>query len=132
VDYLGVVDAAAIGERFRALALAPELDERQRRLSTAAEARSASRGWDPDDCTRAGDRRRHDPQGNHRARDRARPGAWAGPPISDGRKPVAETDPDLVKDLERLVDAYTRPALIEPPAESGEQRKGLSMLTPST
>ena len=30
-------------------------------------------------------------------------------------------------DLERLVDACTRPALIEPPAESGEQRKGLSM-----
>jgi hypothetical protein len=61
VDYLGVVDEAAIGERFRALALAAELDERQRRLWAVAEARSAARGWDPGDCTRAGDRRRHDP-----------------------------------------------------------------------
>ena len=39
---MGVVDEAAIGERFRALA--GELDERQRRLWAAAEARSAGRG----------------------------------------------------------------------------------------
>ena len=37
-----MVDEVAIGERFRALA--GELDERQRRLWAAAEARSAGRG----------------------------------------------------------------------------------------
>jgi hypothetical protein len=37
-----VIDEAAIGERFSALA--PELDERRRRLSAAAEARSHPRG----------------------------------------------------------------------------------------
>lgn len=38
----GVIDEVAIGERFRALA--PEFDERRRRLWAAAEARSHGRG----------------------------------------------------------------------------------------
>jgi phytoene dehydrogenase-like protein len=42
IEDWGVVDEAAIGERFRALA--PELDERRRRLWAAAEARAAGRG----------------------------------------------------------------------------------------
>ena len=103
---MGVVDEAAIGERFRALA--GELDERQRRLWAAAEARSAGRGGIAataratgiaEDTIRKGIRELESGHGPGRGRVR-RPGG--------GRKRVAETDPDLVKDLERLVDAGTR------------------------
>jgi Rhodopirellula transposase DDE domain len=101
---VGVVDEIAIGERFRALA--GELDERQRRLW--AEARSAGRGGIAAtaratgiaaDTIRKGIRELESGHSPGRGRAR-RPGA--------GRKRVTESDPDLVRDLERLVDAGTR------------------------
>ena len=96
----------AIGERFRALA--GELDERQRRLWAAAEARSAGRGGISataratgiaEDTIRKGIRELESGQGPGRGRVR-RPGG--------GRKRITETDPGLIKDLERLVDAGSR------------------------
>jgi Rhodopirellula transposase DDE domain len=101
-----VVDEVAIGERFRALA--GELDERQRRLWAAAEARSAGRGGIAataratgiaPDTIRKGieELERGESPGRGRVR---RPGG--------GRKRASERDPDLVRDLERLVDAGTR------------------------
>ena len=103
---MGVVDEAAIGERFRALA--GELDERQRRLWAAAEARSAGRGGIAAtsratgiaaDTIRKGIRELESGASPGRGRVR-RPGA--------GRKRATEVDPDLIGDLERLVDAGTR------------------------
>jgi hypothetical protein len=101
-----VVDEAAIGERFRALA--GELDERQRRLWAAAEARSAGRGGIAataratgiaPDTIRKGIREleRGESPGHGRVR---RPGG--------GRKRATDSDPGLIGDLERLVDAGTR------------------------
>jgi transposase len=101
-----VVDEAAIGERFRALA--PELDERRRRLWAAAEARAAGRGGIAAtaratgmaiDTIRKGIRELESGEtlGPRRVR---RPGG--------GRKPITETDPTLLEDLERLLDDGTR------------------------
>jgi transposase len=101
-----VVDEAAIGERFRALA--PELDERRRRLWAAAEARAAGRGGIAAtaratgmaiDTIRKGIRELESGETLERRRVR-RPGG--------GRKPITETDPTLLEDLERLLDDGTR------------------------
>jgi transposase len=101
-----VVDEAAIGERFRALA--GELDERRRRLWAAAEARSAGRGGIAavarasgmsEETIRRGVRELEAGHSLELGRVR-RPGG--------GRKPLTETDPTLLEDLERLVDADSR------------------------
>jgi Rhodopirellula transposase. len=101
-----VVDEAAIGERFRALA--GELDERRRRLWAAAEARSAGRGGIAavarasgmsEETIRRGVRELEAGHSLEHGRVR-RPGG--------GRKPLTETDPTLLEDLERLVDADSR------------------------
>jgi hypothetical protein len=100
------VDEAAIGEKSRALA--GELNERQRRLWAASEARAVGRGGIAVtaratgmaiDTIRKGmaeleSGERLDPR---RVR---RPGA--------GRKPLSETNAKLLEDLERLVDADSR------------------------
>ncbi len=101
-----MVDEVAIGERFRALA--GELDERQRRLWAAAEARSVGRGGIAataratgiaPDTIRKGIKELESGQGPGHGRVR-RPGG--------GRKRASESDPDLIRDLEWLVDAGTR------------------------
>jgi transposase len=101
-----VIDERAIGERFRAMA--GELNERQRRLWAAAEARSAGRGGIAAvaratgmaiDTIRNGiaELESGETLGPGRVR---RPGG--------GRKPLTETDPTLLSDLERLLEADTR------------------------
>jgi len=101
-----VIDEVAIGERFRAMA--GELNERQRRLWAAAEARSAGRGGIAAvaratgmavETIRAGIRELESGETLERGRVR-RPGG--------GRKPLTETDPTLLSDLERLLEADTR------------------------
>ncbi len=103
-----MVDEAAIGERYRLLSEQRVLDERGRRLWAAAEARSAGhggiaavvratgisestvlRGLSDLDCGEVLE------PGRVR-----RPGA--------GSRPITETDPGIVKALERLVDPVTR------------------------
>ena len=101
-----MIDEQAIGERFRALA--GELNERQRRLWAAAEARSHGRGGIAAtaratgmhvETIRLGIRELESGETLEPGRVR-RPGG--------GRKPLSETDPTLVSDLERLVDDDAR------------------------
>ena len=101
-----MIDEQAIGERYRALA--GELDERRRRLWAAAEARSHGRGGIAavaratgiaQNTIRAGLRELGSGQPLEAGRVR-RPGG--------GRKPITETDPTLLGDLERLVDPEAR------------------------
>jgi transposase len=103
---LRVIDEEAIGERYRALA--GELDERRRRLWAAAEARSAGYGGIAavaratgiaENTIRFGLRELASGETLERGRVR-RPGG--------GRKPLTETDPTLIADLERLVDGDCR------------------------
>ena len=101
-----MIDEAAIGERFRALA--PEFDERRRRLWAAAEARSCGRGGIAavaraagiaENTIRKGLRELDSGERLEAGRVR-RPGA--------GRKPLTEKDPTLLADLERLIDGDSR------------------------
>jgi len=105
---LVVVDEAAIGERYRLLTEQRVLDERGRRLWAAAEARSAGRGGIAAVVRATGISESTVLRGLaeldcgevlERGRVR-RPGA--------GSRPITETDPEIVKDLERLVDPVTR------------------------
>jgi hypothetical protein len=101
-----VADEAAIGAKFRALA--GELNERQRRLWAASEARAAGRGGIAgtaratglavDTIRRGiGELERGESIGAGRVR---KPGG--------GRKSLSEIDPKLLVDLERLVDEDRR------------------------
>jgi len=101
-----VIDERAIGERFRAMA--GSLDERQRRLWAAAEARSHGRGGIAavarasgisENTIRRGLRELDAPEELPAGRVRR---AGAGP------KRRSESDPTLVSDLERLLDGETR------------------------
>src|SRR3990170_3308360 len=101
-----MIDEEAIGERYRALA--GELDERRRRLWAAAEARSHGYGGlaavvratgMAENTVRAGLRELEAGHTLEPGRVRRRGG---------GRKPLSETDPTLVRDLERLVDPDSR------------------------
>ena len=101
-----MIDEEAIGERYRALA--GELDERRRRLWAAAEARSHGRGGVAAVARATGmsptticNGLRELESGETLAPGRVRrPGG--------GRKRLAERDPTLLEDLERLVDAESR------------------------
>lgn len=101
-----MVDEVGIGVKFRALA--GEFNERQRRLWTASEARAAGRGGIAGTARATG-----------MAVDTIRKGIGeleAGESIGTGRvrklgggrKPLSETDPKLLDDLERLVEADRR------------------------
>ena len=101
-----MIGEEAVGERYRALA--GELDERRRRLWAAAEARSHGRGGIAavaratgisENTIRAGLRELRSGQTLERGRVRRAGG---------GRKPITESDPTLLCDLERLVDADSR------------------------
>jgi transposase len=103
---LCVIDAEAIGERYRALA--GELDERRRRLWAAAEARAAGYGGIAAVARATGIAENTIRFGLRELAcgETLPPGRVRRP--GGGRKPVAETDPTLVEDLERLVDADSR------------------------
>ena len=96
-----MIDEEAIGERYRALA--GELDERRRRLWAGAEARSHGRGGVSAVARATGMSAttiykglRELASGETLERGRVRrPGG--------GRKPLSETDPGLLGELERLV-----------------------------
>jgi hypothetical protein len=101
-----VIDEDAIGERFRALA--GEFDERRRRLWAAADARSAGYGG-----IAAVARATGISEGTiRRGLDELESGERVGPGrvrrAGGGRRPLTETDPTLLDDLERLLKADTR------------------------
>ena len=107
-----MIDEEAIGERYRALA--GELDERRRRLWAGAEARSHGRGGVSAVARATGMSAttiykglRELASGETLERGRVRrPGG--------GRKPLSETDPGLLGDLERLVAEDDRGDLQSP------------------
>ncbi len=101
-----MIDDRAIGERFRALA--GELNERQRRLFVAAEARAAGRGGVTVVARQTGVSvptiRKGIAElesGKHLERGRVRR-------RGGGRKALTEVDPTLAGDLERLVEESSR------------------------
>jgi hypothetical protein len=101
-----VIDEVAIGERFRALA--PELDERRRRLWAAAEARSHPRGGVSAVARATGISVTTIHKGLRElaSGERLDPGRVRRP--GGGRKPLAEKDPALLEALKRLVEADSR------------------------
>ena len=101
-----MIDEAAIGERYRALA--GELDERRRRLWAAAEARAARRGGIAAVARASGMSEETIRRGVRELEsgERLDPGRVRRP--GGGRKPLTETDPTLLLDLERLVDPESR------------------------
>jgi hypothetical protein len=101
-----VVDELAIGERFRALA--GELDERQRRLWAAAEARAAGRGGIAATARATGMAVDTIRKGIRELEGAPGPGPGRVRRAGAGRKRLADSDPGLVEDLQRLVDAGTR------------------------
>jgi hypothetical protein len=102
-----VVDEAGIGERYRALSEQRVLDERGRRLWAAAEARSAGRGGIAAVVRATGvsestvRRGLEDLDGG----EVLEPGRVRR--AGAGRKALRDSDPTVVKDLERLVDPAT-------------------------
>jgi transposase len=101
-----VVDEAAIGERFRALA--GELDERRRRLWAAAEARSAGRGGIAATARATGMSQETIRRGVRELQSGERLDRGRVRRAGGGRKRLAEADPTLLCDLERLVDGESR------------------------
>jgi hypothetical protein len=101
-----VVDEAAIGEKFRALA--GELNERQRRLWAASEARAVGRGGIAATARATGISVPTIRKGivELDSGERLEPGRVRK--AGGGRRALTEVDPTLVKDLERLVDADSR------------------------
>jgi hypothetical protein len=101
-----VVDEAAIGEKFRALA--GELNERQRRLWAASEARAAGRGGIAATARATGisvptiRKGITELQSGERL-DRGRVRKAGG-----GRRPLIDVDETLLEDLERLLEAGSR------------------------
>jgi hypothetical protein len=96
-----VIDERLIGERFRALA--PELSERGRRVWAASEARALGRGGIAAVSRASGISPNTIRKGIREidSDDRLQGGRVRRP--GGGRKSIAETDPELVEALERLV-----------------------------
>jgi len=101
-----VADEVAIGEKFRVLA--GELNERQRRLWAASEARVAGRGGIAATARATGSSVPTIRKGiaELEAGERLEPGRVRRP--GGGRKSLTEVDSSLVRDLERLVDGDSR------------------------
>jgi len=101
-----VIDEAAIGDRYRALA--GELDERRRRLWAAAEARSCGRGGIAAVARATGIAQNTIRAGLRELErgERLEPGRVRRP--GGGRPRLTDRDPSLLEDLERLVDADSR------------------------
>ena len=102
-----MIDVAAITLRYDALS--PVLDERGRRRFAAAEALTAGRGGIAAVCAATGIARSTIGYGLRELRGTAPDSALRGVRRKGaGRKPLTETDPTLLSDLERLVDPATR------------------------
>jgi len=101
-----VIDEHAIGERYRALA--GELNERQRRLWAASEARAAGRGGIAAVARASGMAENTIRAGLRELQEGVEIGAGRVRRRGGGRKPVADGDPGLLDALARLVGADTR------------------------
>lgn len=101
-----MVDEVAIGEKFRALA--GELNERQRRLWAASEARAAGRGGIAATARATGISVPTIRKGIAELESGERLDAGRVRRPGGGRPALTETDPTLLRDLERLVEAGRR------------------------
>jgi hypothetical protein len=102
-----VIDVAAI--KLRYAALSPVLDERGRRRFAAAEALTAGWGGIAAVSAATGIARSTIGYGLRELRGEAPDSALGGVRRKGaGRKPLTQTDPTLLSDLERLVDPQTR------------------------
>jgi hypothetical protein len=102
-----VIDVAAIKLRYEALS--PVLDERSRRRFAAAEALAAGWGGIAAVSEATGIARSTIGYGLRELRGDAADSAFGGVRRKGaGRKPLTQTDPTLLSDLERLVDPDTR------------------------
>jgi hypothetical protein len=106
VEYGGVVDEIAIGEKFRALA--GELNERQRRLWAASEARAAGRGGIAATARATGISVPTIRKGIAELESGERLDAGRVRRPGGGRHALTKTDLTLLKDLKRLVEAGRR------------------------
>jgi len=103
---LVVIDEDAIGERFRALA--GELNERQRRLWAGAEALSHGWGGVAAVARATGISPVTVAKGKREVQDGETIGEGRVRAAGGGRKALTETDPELLRDLERLVADESR------------------------
>ena len=101
-----MVDEQAIGAKFRLLA--GELDERALRLWAAAEAESQGRGGTAAVARATGIAESTIRRGRRELAWGVSPGQGRVRRPGAGRKPLTETDPTLLEDLERLVDGESR------------------------
>jgi hypothetical protein len=101
-----VVDEVGIGEKFRALAV--ELNERQRRLWAASEARAAGRGGIAATARATGISVPTIRKGIAELESGERLDAGRVRRRGGGRHALIDVDPTLLKDLERLVEAGRR------------------------
>ena len=101
-----MIDEAAIGEKFRALA--GELNERQRRLWAASEARSAGRGGIAATARATGISVPTIRKGIAELASGERLDAGRVRKPGGGRHALTDLDKTLLKDLERLVEAGRR------------------------
>ncbi len=101
-----MVDEVAIGVKFRALA--GEFNERQRRLWAASEARAAGRGGIAGTARATGMAVDTIRKGIGELEGGESIGAGRVRKPGGGRKPLSETDPKLLVDLERLVEGDRR------------------------
>jgi hypothetical protein len=102
-----VIDLAAI--KLRYATLGPVLDERGRRRFAASEALAAGRGGIAAVSAATGIARSTIGRGLDELRGKASDTAQGGVRRQGaGRKPLTQTDPTLLSDLERIVDPSTR------------------------
>jgi transposase len=101
VELWGVIDERLIGERFRALA--PELSERARRMWAASEARVLGRGGIAAVSRASGISENPIRKGMREIDSGERLAGGRVRRRGGGRKRIAETDPELIVALERLV-----------------------------
>jgi hypothetical protein len=101
-----VVDEVAIGEKFRALA--GELNERQRRLWAASEARAAGRGGIAATARATGISVPTIRKGIAELESGERLDAGRVRKPGGGRRALTDVDPTLLKDLEALVESGSR------------------------
>jgi hypothetical protein len=106
VESGGMADEVAIGVKFRALA--GEFNERQRRLWAASEARAAGRGGIAATARATGMAVDTIRKGIGELDGGEAIGAGRVRKAGGGRKALSETDPKVLVDLERLVEADRR------------------------
>jgi Rhodopirellula transposase DDE domain len=102
----GMIDESKIAERYAGLG--PELNERQRRLWAAAEARACGRGGIAAVARATGIGKSTVARGVAELGEGTRLEAGRVRRVGAGRPRLTESDPTLIGDLERLVDPDTR------------------------